>query len=64
MLWTDELLLFWMNELFRQGLGSLSVVASFARKVRLHLTYVYLIFLVDSFCRELTFKIHDPKYNL
>jgi hypothetical protein len=60
----DELLLFWMNELFRQGLGSLSVVPLFAREVRVHLTYVYLIFLIDSSCRELTFRIHDPKYSL
>jgi arginyl-tRNA--protein-N-Asp/Glu arginylyltransferase len=64
MLWIDEFFLFWMNELFRQGLGSLSVVASFACEVRLHLTYVYLIFLVDSSCRELIFRIHDPKYSL
>jgi hypothetical protein len=64
MLWMDELLLFWVNELFRQGLGSLSVVASFTCEVQLHLTYVYLIFLVDSSCRELIFRIHDAKYNL
>jgi hypothetical protein len=51
MLWTDEILLFWVNELFCQGLESLSVVALFACEVRLHLTYVYLIFLVDSSCR-------------
>jgi hypothetical protein len=54
----------WTNELFCQGLGSMFVVALFACEVRLYLTYVYLIFLVDSSCRELTFRIHDPKYSL
>jgi hypothetical protein len=44
----DELLFFWVNELFCLDLGSLSMVASFVREVQLHLTYVYLIFLVDS----------------
>jgi hypothetical protein len=39
MLWMDELVLFLVNELFRQDLESLSVVVLCTRKVRLPSEY-------------------------